>query len=203
MAPTTLEYARFVMGDDVLDLGTVAKFFHIRASPLWDARLRHIPFDGPTLRGCRGSHILFAGTPLSILDIRRAAKDCFSGHIWYSREAFAKNEQVNVRWYLLRKEPISDSAGKSYSDQLSLLEENEVVPRACEVLYGAVLYFLSTGIRLFSKTTARCADITESDVSPVGVHVDIGNFDEAGLSISLWDDGPDEGIGIASMVEPV
>jgi len=107
---------------------------------------------------------------------------------------------VELRWYLLRKDVVPGSMGKAFTEQVALLNECEVVPRACEAVYGFMLYFLARGIRLFANRCARCIDLAPSNVIPSGGRIDLGNFNETGLGIALWDDKPDESIGLASMV---
>ncbi len=203
MEPTTLVDARAILGEDVLDLDVSREFLHIRIPPSWRARLRTVPFERQILERCRSTHLLFAGTPLSILDLRRRALHCFGRPFWYARDPFAKDEEVEPRWYLLRKDVVPGSMGKAFTEQLALLDETEVVPRACEVVYGVVLYFLARNRRLFPDMSARCRDTAHSNIIASGARVDVGNFTEGGLGIALWDDKPDEGMGLASMVTPM
>jgi hypothetical protein len=141
--------------------------------------------------------------PLSIRDLRTRAKDCFDKFFPFSESQFANGERVGLRWYLLRKDVLPGSKGKAFAEQLSILATREVVPRACEAVYGVTLYFLARGIRLFAFAAARCADSESQLITSSAVHVDVGNFKEAGLLVSLWDDGPSEDIGLASMVIPL
>ena len=143
--------------------------------------------------------------PLSILDLRKRAGQCFDRFFPCSDCQFAKNETVELRWYLLRKDVVPGSKGKDFAEQLSFLTQREAVPRACEVVYVTTLYFLARGIRLFADAATRCADIEPQFINSVAVHVDVGNFKETGLLVGLLDldDGRDEDIGLASMVMPM
>jgi hypothetical protein len=203
MHPMTLEDALAILGEDVLDLDSVQEFFHIRLSDFWRARLRGIPFERKVLERRRNTHILFAGAPLSVLDLRERARHCFDRLFWYARDQFARDETVELRWYLLRKDVVPGSMGKAFTEQVALLDEREEVPRACKAVYGITLYFLARGVRLFANTCARCIDIASSSAIPTGARIDLGDFNETGLGIALWDDKPDESIGLASMVMPI
>ena len=140
--------------------------------------------------------------PLSILDLRERAGQCFDRFFPCFGNRFGKDERVELRWYLLRKDVVPGSKRKAFAKQVSLLAKREAVPRACEAVYGVTLYFLARGIRLFAHAAARCADIEPAFIVPTPVHVDVGNFKESGLLVSLWDDRPDVDIGLASMVVP-
>jgi hypothetical protein len=164
MESTTLEEARATLGANVLDLDIVREFLHVRVSALWRVRLREVPFDQEVLRQRKDTHILFAGVPRSILDIRETNRHLFQRPFWYARDRFAKEETVELRWYLLSKDVVPGSMGKAFTEQLALLNECEVVPRACEVVYGIMLYFLARGIRL-SQTRVRGASISRPAMS--------------------------------------
>jgi len=203
MTPTTLEHARAILGDEVLDLDVVQQFFQICVSDSWRAELRDMPFEPEILARHKSTHVLFAGVPLSIRDLRQRVPQCFDRFFPCAHRWFVNDETVDLRWYLLREDVVPGSKGKSFKKQLSCLSKCETVPRACEAVYGIMLYFLVRGIRLFADAAARCADIEPGFISPTKVHVDVGNFDEKGLLISLMDDGPDEDIGLVSVVMPM
>jgi hypothetical protein len=72
----------------------------------------------------------------------------------------------------------------NFDKQHALVAKEEEVPRACEVTYGLLLYYLARGIRLFEHTHTRCREV----ISP-GVRVDVGGFRAEGLAISPIHDG--------------
>ncbi len=203
MEPTSLEDARAILRANLLDLDAVRNYFHVRVSALWRARLREVPFDRIVLKEFKDTHLLFAGVPLSILDLRkRTDQRLFQRPLWYARDQFARDERVTLRWYLLRKDVVPGSMGRAFMEQVPLLGEEEEVPRACEAAYGILLYFLARGVRLFANTCARCIDLALSEGTPAHARIDVGDFNDSGIGVALWDDEPDEGIGLASMVVP-
>ena len=133
------------------------------------------------------------------LDVRKKApRGTFfsSEDAWFNTEAFAANEKVNVRWYLIRKGIVANSTRKTWGEQRALLGPNEEVPRACEFVYAVVLYYLVRGERLFPRVYARCSDLDSN-----GRRVDVGRFDAHGLDISFggWDDFRRGDFGLASV----
>jgi len=181
----------------------VQQFLQISVPDSWRAELRDIPFEPEILARHKSTHVLFAGVPLSIRDLRQRVPQCFDRFFPCAHRRFVNDETLDLRWYLLRAHVVPGSMGKAFKKQLSCLSKREAVPRACEVAYGITLYFLARGIRLFAGAAARCADVEPGFISPTEVHVDVGNFDEKGLLVSLMDDGLDEDIGLASMVKPM
>ena len=191
--------AREIMGKNFLGIEEVTKHYGMAFSAEQLASLATIPFSEATLKACKDTHILVAGFPMTILEIRAKApknpKTFYSyKDAWYNNEAFAANERVELRWYLIRKNIVANSTSKDFETQKDLLSENEMVPRACEFTYAIVLYFLVTGERLFGNVYARCADL-DSD----RYRVLVGYFDSDGLDVNNnWDDYPYDDVGLAS-----
>jgi integrase len=186
-----------IMGRNFLGINEVAQHFGVTFSPEQLAKLQKIPFRESTLKRYSRTHLLVAGFPLSILDIcKRMKQDLLHlrEYNWYSGEAFVGKEKVDPRWYVIRKRAIPESINKSFREQLALLpKRKEEVPRACEVAYAVILYYLSTGIRLFENIYARCRDITSRDH-----RVMIGYFGPGGLFLEYeLDSSRRPNIGIA------
>src|SRR5690606_30146732 len=131
--------ARSIMGKNFLGLEEVRRGSGI-ALPV--EQLAEIPFSEETLHACTDTHVLVAGSELSVNEVRTLADSDFYDTDWYSREAFATTKKVRDRWYLLRKDPVPESRSKTYVQQTALLKEEEV-PFACEVTYMVILYWLT------------------------------------------------------------
>ncbi len=101
---------------------------------------------------------------------------------WYDAP-FAKDEKVGLCWYLVRKTAVENSFAKTFDDQRRLLGPENEVPRACELTYTVVLYFMTTGERLFEGNGVRCIDL-----APDGSRAWVGHFDCNGLQIFTQDD---------------
>jgi hypothetical protein len=147
--------------------------------------LRDIPLSEEALEGLSHDHILVAGATMTILDVRkRAPKDpavfSTSARIWYGEESFASHACVRACWYLVRKEPLAGSIGKTMAEQQLMLSSAETMPRACDFVYAVLLHFLATRERLFEDAYCRCWDV---DLQ--GERVCVGHFDTSlGLRIN-------------------
>ena len=143
----------------------------------------------------RPGFVTFLDPGCSILMLRAAVghRRVFVPQSWYGREAFAV-AQYRPCYRQVRTEPVPDSLGKTYADQLALLPADEEVPMARAVVAALVVRFLATGERLLPGVWVRCADQTSD-----GLRVYVGDFDRDGLSVNgRWDDNRNSGIGLAS-----
>lgn len=192
---TTPGRAKEIMGKNMLTLPRVEWHFDVRFTVAEDNQLRRIPWSEKVLQECKDTHVLFPGYPLTILDIRdKAPKGTFYSYenAWYNNQDFARKEKVNLRWYLFRKEVVNGSFSKIYPEQLTLLPENEEVPRVVEVVYMTILYYLVNNIRLFGDYYVRCQDLNSHSC-----RVSVGYFDRDGLDLGhCW--SRDSYIGLAA-----
>lgn len=186
--PTTdQERAKRIMGANYIGPEAAMQHLGVQYTDQELAMLSVVPFSEAVLKECAKTHILVAGASLSILEVRERAKSksklfYSTTDAWYNTEKFARDEKVNVQWYLVRKEAVADSFSKNWDEQCALLTEDECVPRDCEVVYVTILTFLATGIRLFEKYYVRC-----SGVSSIGYRVCVGAFAAAGLDVyGIW-----------------
>jgi len=191
--------AQHIMGEFCLGPEVAMKHFDVEYAEAELAALAFIPIAESVLKACATTHMLVAGAPLSILDIRertQAKGKLFyqNEDAWYNKEKFAKDEKVACQWYLIRKEAVANSFSKNWDEQNTLLTADECVPRACEVVSTTILAFLATGTRLFEKSYVRCAD-----VSSLGRRVCVGGFDADGLDVSYgWGDRRAGRLGLAA-----
>lgn len=205
VVPVTKSYhdAKVIMGRNFLGIDEVEQAFGVTYSAGDRAKLAQIPFPEEVLRACADTHVLVAGFPMSINDVRKsrnvkgsAAKLFYSslGDAWYERESFA-NTSVEVRWFLLRKKPVDNSTSKTYEQQLRLIPQGEENPWARDVVFATIVLFLTTGERLYESVYVRC-----KDVDPNGCRVCVGDFDRVGLYIfSDWDGYRDGDLGVCSV----
>lgn len=178
--------AREIMWPNFFGFQEAVKYFGVITQRDEILSLSKIPWSEATLEECKKTHILVAVFPLSILEIRgKVAQDqrLFCNQDWYEKQAFAK-ERGNAEWKLIRKTPVNDSTGKTWSEQQALLSTNEETPTARVTVYATIGHFLSTAERLFEKTYVRC-----SDVGSGGSRVYVGDFDFDGLNINVYHSG--------------
>lgn len=178
---TSQKRAKEIMGASYLGPEDVMHHFGVSFTDKELVQLQEIPFTEAELEACKETHVLFVGYPLSILDIRSKVKNLFYSQDWYENQSFAKKEKVNLRWYLIRKDEVPSSTNKTWQEQQSLLTSDEITPRACEVIFMAMLVFLATGKRLLEKMYVRCIDVSSS-----GNRVRVGRFDSKGLHVDYW-----------------
>lgn len=171
-------------------------------------RLAVIPWGESYLHERRHTHVLVAGYPVSITELCSEYdyyNACFRTHIstgpfydgWQREEAFAK-PKLDVRWYLLRKEAVPGTKGKSFSDQLSLLPSDEYLPSACEVLYAAYLYYAVRGMFLFQGSRTEGEDVRTRDEHFRGGRVTVGaRYSHCNVYLGDYDDSARAAIGLA------
>ena len=153
------------------------------------------------LEECKNTHLLVAGFPMTIVDIRKKApskkpEKAFSSYknARYNTQAFATEEMVGLCWHLIRKTAAGGSFSKIYQNQTALLGPKDYVPRACDLVYAVILYFMVTGERLFANGYVRTATLDS-----VGLRVSVGFFGAGGLYVyCYWGDDPDGGVGLSS-----
>ena len=173
----------------------VENIFGVSYTEEQSAALQDIPFSEQTLKECAGTHMLFPGFPMSLLDVRAKYANLFSSKTggWYANQKFA-TIQVQLVWHLLCMEPVPGSLGKSWSEQRTLLAPNEEVSSAALVAFATMLHFKSSGKRLFEFAYVRT-----SDVGSGGYRVGVGSFDADGFRVYLnWDDGRYDLLGLSA-----
>ena len=180
--------AREILGDDFISPEEIAAARGLTYSEEQVAELERTLPDRETLEWLRrNDYYLVAGSPreMSLLDIRELNRTYFYSKKdgWYanSSEAFARNEKVTCRWYMLRKGIVPNSTSKTWGEQEKLLSNLETVPMAVEKIWGMTTYKAVRGVYLLGSLYARTSSV-DSD----GYHVDVVDWD--GLDFVDWDD---------------
>lgn len=194
--------AEAIMGSNFLGIAEIEQAFGVKFTPAQRQKLAIIPDKlMQVLKACAKTHVLVAGFPLSIIDVRAKV----AGHTeklfcsptgtgWYNEQAFA-GVQVECRWYLLRKEPLPNSTSKWYNEQEATVAQlEEEIPWARDVVFATMALFLTTGERLFERICVRCKDVTS-----LGSRVRVGSFDQDGFHINYWSGKPHDGVAVASL----
>jgi hypothetical protein len=180
-------------------LDDVERIFGVTYTAEQRAALQDVQFSDDVLRACAGTHMLFPGFPLSLLDVRATFADLFFSKTggWYAEEkqSFSR-ASVPVRWHLLRTTPVPDSFSRTWSGQYTLLLPDEEVPSAATVAFATMLHFKATGQRLFESCYVRT-----SNVDADGNRVIVGGFDAVGFSVSdvYWDHDRRARLGLSSV----
>ncbi len=147
-------------------------------------------------------YTLVAGPPheVSLVNIHSRFLFAGNGGDWRTnaRESFARDEKVSCRWYMLRKEWVPDSTGKMWSEQVPLLQSDETVPTAIEILWGLTSHKAVRQTYLISDMFLRTSSL-DAD----GDHVYVARGNEDGFSISGWSDNErSDRLGLACAREP-
>lgn len=195
-ATITQRAAQGIMRKNFLGPDEVFQYLKVPYTEEQLIELGEIPFAEGTLRKCKNTHILFAGYPLSLLDLKIMKSNLFYNQIWYKykEEEFASEEKVELKWYLIRRDCIPESTSKDWQEQLAMLKEDEEIPRACEIVYMIILYYLARNDRLFKTFYTRCQDVASDRC-----RVCVGGFVRAGLLIySELEDRIHDDLGIVS-----
>jgi len=184
--------AQRIMSKNFFGIEDAIKHFGIKPTEEQFETLSEIPYSEDVLEECKDTHILVAIFPISILEIRkRVDSNLFYKQGWYDHQEFAKEKGV-LRWKLIRKVPVPDSTSKTWKKQLKLINNNEEVPTAQEMVYAIMGYYLKNGEQLFKRIYVR----TSSTVLD-GRRDDVGVFGFDGLGIyDLWDDHRRSFIGL-------
>ena len=151
------------------------------------------------LEWCRDNGYMLVAGPakeMSLLEIRELRSQFFYTKKggWYADQKFARNDKVEVRWIMLRKESIANSTSKTWEEQQALLSKFEVVPNAAEVAWCVITYKAVLGVYLFPNIYVRT-----SSLDSFGLRVYVGVFDSDGLHVrSYWDDDRSDYLGLSS-----
>lgn len=178
---TSQKRAREIMGKNFFGIEEVIKHFRVNPSRQQTAALAEVPFTEEVLEILKGTHILVAVFPMSILDVRgKVERKLFYSHedAWYNKEFFAK-DRGEVGWHLVRKTPIEDSTSKTWDKQQALLGKDDETPTARVMVYTIIGHYLGSDERLFENIYVRCSCV-DSD----GSRVRVGYFGSDGLYVN-------------------
>lgn len=192
--------AKEIMGKgNFFGIEETVKFFRINPTRQQMSDLSRIPYDETIMEELNATHFLFASLPISVVVIRRRNPKLFYNYDeparnpWYLRETFAQ-VSGETAWHLVRKTEIPNSTLRNWVEQKSLLRGQDCVPSARIMIYAVVTRFLSTGERMLEW---MCVRTSSTDAG--NRHIDIGRFNEHGLSVhALPDNHRVETLGVAS-----
>jgi len=159
--------ARAIMGENFLGFAEVSSVFGAMTDTKVQA-LVDIPFSPATLKACRDTHVLFADTGISIVDIRLRMwmESMFTAEAnsWYDRQEFAESTEP-VSWRLLRMSPIEGSENLDWSEQLLVLGKDEQVPTARQATYALML--MACAVNSYRRFLEDCYVRTSSSIDSV------------------------------------
>ncbi|MFA6145862.1 MAG: hypothetical protein WC697_00840 [Patescibacteria group bacterium] len=187
-----------IMGKNIFDIEKARKYLGIYPTEEQLAILSTVPYSETVLRTLKDRYVLVVNYGEPILTQKAMNQRFFYGskNTEYNSEEFAK-KAGKIGWNLIRKTEIPGSVNKSYRDQISLLRENESVPKAQE-LVNAIVAFSLLGDRLFRHWFVRVDNIDKQ-----GNCIYVGNPIPTNIRIYKYNkDIRLEKVGLASQIIP-
>lgn len=173
--------AKKILGDRFLGIEEVARHYypdfrvsHIAA--LWD-----VPIPQEALERGKETHLLVAGFPLDVLDIRRRYARLFNaGNIyndeWYRLWSYSRAKMA-LGWHWI---PIIKASDFGYYNGVGFVKQDKPF-KVVDVVYSVILYYLASGIKLYKDHYVWCSDL--DNAKGYGV---CGKFDDEGLRIARF-----------------
>lgn len=159
----------------------------------------------------RDTHFAFLGlsrlngAPLTVakwLELHPAVgqpKFYFDTDPWHVGQPHTDVATMQLRWYLLLKDIVPGSAGKTPEEQVAMLPHEYGVPTTIAEVTKDILVFRKTGTRPNSLLWAACTERTvKTNKVSAGNISSVGNFDWHGLSVNLWDGAPNYRVGLGA-----
>lgn len=183
----TAAVAHKIMGNNYFGVEQGCKHFGKLWSPEVMGSLSNVvPWSRAVLEARKDSHFLVAPMgPLTILDIQCLCTKIrlyspFNPNLlnWggWSVPKFLDREQLESRWYLIRKTPAEGTVGvRDCEKQYSLIRPGDEPVKACVLVSAMIGHFLECGEYLFENTWLKCDDRVYTDIlswnrSAVGGH---------------------------------
>jgi len=194
-----LEAAKRIMSKNFIGLEDIGEHAAITLSPEDLDFFSKIPYSEETLLKCQNTHILISGLSASILWVYINVPESrfhFDSDPWWFNESFATEIRMKRGWHLIRRNVLPESINKPYEEKVRMvIEQGENVPTGCELIFTMMLYYLTTGIRLFEKVKTQCSDICID-----GVYFHVGFFQKGHIDIRGYgDQGLLKNVGITGI----
>jgi len=123
----------------------------------------------------------------------------FNSNPWHAGQPYADTATLELKWYLLLKEIVPNSTGKTPGDQVAMLPAEYETPTTIAEVTKDILAFRKLSVRLNHSRWAACtertiktAQIDAGRVSCVGV------FGGYGLLVSYWDGRVSDSVGVGA-----
>lgn len=200
--------ARLIMGGNFISPAEVTKCLGLSYGIGEIEKLARIPYSESFLKKCREDYVLFPGishdnegNPLTIQQLQKmypeGGQPCFYSYGCPDSD-YAIREVPDVRWYLIRREGLPDSFGKTSEEHKAMLQKGQAMERAVVYIYLMLLYFKSRNERLFEDHFVRSGDFFSGFARAF-----CGCFTSSGIRFfTWWDQLRQEEIGIAPSIRP-
>lgn len=101
---------------DIHGIDQVEQHFGVTYTEKQLIELVDLPWPDKVLKERVGTHLLVADFPLSLNDLRALGGSLWKQVYAWHETPFARDEQVGMRWYLIRKHPVSRSLNLTYDE---------------------------------------------------------------------------------------
>ncbi|MDO8655542.1 MAG: hypothetical protein Q7R48_04025 [bacterium] len=158
-----IEEAREIMGENLYTTSDVSRLLGVTYTVSQLVALEEIPFTADLLNRVKHSHLLIAGSAVTIQEL--ATK--FVPEAFFYPEQHFENDRPSLEpkditrlptgWYLINNQLVPGSKGKTRDKQLELLDEYEQQPTSIELTVALILYWKRHGtFFLNASEQARC-----------------------------------------------
>lgn len=127
----------------------------------------------------------------------------FNSDLWHAGQPHTDVATLLPRWYLLRKEVVPGSTGKSYDDLLTMLPPEYELPTTIAQTAMSLAVFQKTGTHPNPSKWACCAEQTIKTEKVQALHHScVGLFDGYGLHVIHWNGEPSGSVGLGVSRKP-
>jgi hypothetical protein len=169
--PTTVERAKEIMGKNFISADVVHQFLTLGYTPAEQIAMRMVPYPEEDLLATSESHLLVPGVHCTVDQLYERTNGrvhyIWSPKTWCWKGSHASQEIIGAQWYLIRKGAVPKSLGRTWAEQQMLLSYKEIVPRACEVFFAALMNYMVTkddedfGTEPNPFADLRCSDVVK------------------------------------------
>ncbi len=216
----SLQQIRTNMGDNLFSVEDWQKFYGV---PLpvtipefpWSPDILNSPCPFNPGKLIKDTHFAFLGLPdINGVPLTVAhwiilhlfiyqPKFFFNTSPWHQGQPHTDIATLEPRWYLLLKEIVPNSTGKTPEKQLVLLPPEYELPSTIAEVTKDLFVFKKTGIRSNSSRYAACAERTIQTPRFLADYVScVGSFAGSGLLVSGWDGFRLYSVGLGASRKP-
>jgi len=123
----------------------------------------------------------------------------FNTDPWHMGQSHTDVATMQLRWYLMLKDIIPSSTGKTPEEQVAMFPESYEVPTTIMEVTKDILVFRKTGERPNGSWWVACTERTvKTDKVSAGIVSCVGGFDGGGLGVSYWNGNGDDFVGLGA-----
>jgi hypothetical protein len=145
------------------------------------------------------------GQPLTVaewLELHPATgqpKFYYNCGLWHVGQPHTDEETMELRWYLMLRDIVPGSTGKTPEEQVAMLPEGYKVPSTIMEVTKDILVFQKTSKRPNELHWAACTERTmKTDKVPAGDVSCVGSFGKHGLNVNYWSGLRDSEVGLGA-----